>query len=177
MPCIRYYGCLALGAHGAKEIDGLVVSIILPDGQYEVSRSDIKGAVDEACDMKLFQGHFAALFYLRFILIVLLVLQFIGCACAATLKLNLCAENPFVVEFIITSHYEARNANSVAVFSRIAFWVAVKTIGAIILECSYHFAVASHAQFVPTAVLQAVLTLLSHGACSQYKGDGERNGS
>ena len=118
------------------------------DGQHHVPDADIEGGMDEARDVELLQGHFAALLQFGLVFAVLRVLQFEGCARAAGLELYLRAQYPFGRELVVKGQHEAGDGDGVAMRPAVAVVAAVEAIDAVVLEGGHHFTIAAHAEFL-----------------------------
>ncbi len=153
MPSVRYYRCLALRAYCAKEVDRLVVTVVLTYRQNHVTYADVERTVYKTCDVELLESNLTALFHFCLILSILRVLQLVCSAYAACLELYLNAQRPLAVEAIVAGKYKAWHGNGVAGLLRVALGMTVVAVCAIILECSYQFAVAADAELFEVFVL------------------------
>ena len=72
----------------SEEIDGFVVGIGQADWHNQVAYPHVDFRKDEACDVELFQSHFAAFFYFRFVIAVFAVFQFVGCSRSSAFKFD-----------------------------------------------------------------------------------------
>ena len=142
MPRGRQDGGLALGAHGAEEVDGLVVSVGQPHGHNDVSRPDVEGRMDEPRDVQLFNGHLTPLLYLGLILAILGVLYLHGRACSTRLKLYLGAQYPLRRELVVHGQHKAGDGYRGPVALGVALRGAVEAVVAIVLEAGYGLAIA-----------------------------------
>ena len=123
------------------------------NGYYLVSHTYHKGIVQPICQMKLFQGNFAAFLYFRFIFAVLCVLYLVGCACAACFKLHLNTQVPMLVELVVSCQHKARNRDGVALEVAIPLGSTVKAVDAVVLELAQYLAITANAIAIVTVHL------------------------
>ena len=148
MPCRGQECGFTLGAHGAEEVDRLMVGIGEPHRHYLMPYTHIQPAGYDARYVKLLKSHLAALLYLGFILAVFGVLNFISRAGAARFKLDFSTEHPLGIEFIVKRKDKSRNRYRIAVFACRA--ILLKAVYTIILERCHNLTVTAEAELVVT---------------------------
>ena len=164
MPGAGDEGAFSFGAHGAEEVDGLMMGIGQPHWYDDMSRAHVDGRMYQPGDVELLQHHFAPFFYLGFVFTVFGILQLHGRSCTPRFKLNLGTQYPLAVELIVQSQNETWYADGVAVGFGVAVCASVEAVDAIVLEGCHGLAIATNAEL--GIFFRLVLSLCCRG-CNQ----------
>ena len=142
-------------------------------GHNLMTYSHHEGIREPIGQVKLFESHFASFLHLGLILAVLRVLNLVGRACSACLKLNLDSQCPVLVKLVVSGYDKARNGNGVALHVRVSSRSAVKAVDAVVLELSHDLSISAQAIAIVRIHFRRIVVPLGIGLhrtkCKSYR--------